>query len=255
MKQISHFTKLSVLLNHILEEKKFQFNLISKTNDPQERTQWLSVGISRLDQTERDMLDELYPLYESVIKRKIKVGCFVNEEGNVGDFRTWTSVLNSPLWAHYGANGEGVVLVFDVDKLIASCKSKSIYDWAIHHDIINYSIEQNEDSNLPFFFNLKKVHDRSKEGIIKYAFQDAVKLWSWKDQLWSYEDEYRILIYTDEEQPIKVDISDSLRAVVFGDRVSQTTKKLVSQYCKENNIESYYVEFDQLTYKYQLYDK
>lgn len=252
MKLISHYTNLKTFLNHILENKTFQLNLISRTNDPHEHIKRFNMGYANLKLQNKKLLNHAYSLYETVPRDKIKVGCFVKEDGVPNKFETWKSVLNLPLWAHYGENGEGVALVFDSEKLIESCKSVVEYDWAIFYDNVKYPPSL-KDFELPFVFNFDDIDDKSDEGIIKHIFNKASKLWSHKNKLWSYENEYRILIYSSEDEPVKINIEESLYAVVFGDKVSSIVKELVGRYCNSIDIKTFYVEFSELENDFILY--
>ena len=115
MPLITHYTKLKVLLNNILEDFQFKMNLLSRTNDPYEYSERLILVTSQLESKNKDRMADVHTICNETIRNRIKVGCFVAEEGDAKDYESLKSVLNAPLWAHYGENNEGVALVFDLE--------------------------------------------------------------------------------------------------------------------------------------------
>jgi hypothetical protein len=102
MELITHFTSLEVFLNNILEDYSFQFNLISQTNDPYENTKRFLMTLSRLESKDHPSVLELC---SKNLRKRIKVGSFVKEDGQIDKIESLISVKNTPLWSHYGKNG------------------------------------------------------------------------------------------------------------------------------------------------------
>lgn len=98
------------------------------------------------------------------------------------------------------------------------------------------------------------IEEQNEARYAKYTFDRAKQFWYKKNTEWSYENEYRIMVYTDDAEPFNVDISNCLKAVVFGDRISKTCKQMVGTFFKNQDIMSYFVEFDKLSNKYSLFD-
>lgn len=249
MDLISHFTCLDVFLSYILEDYSFQFNLITQTNDPYENTKRFLMTISRLESQEPA---SRLSLCSQILRKRIKVGSFVKEDGQIDKIESLSSVINAPLWSHYGDLGKGVALIFDSVKLINTCKKKINFDWAIAHNGVNYPPSLKQD-DFSFLINTDIIDKKTEEEYAQYCFDIAKNLYFNKDHLWSYENEYRILLYSEEENPIKVSIRESLSAIVFGSNVSKKIKSVVGAHCESASINVFFVEFDELINNYKLY--
>ena len=182
----------------------------------------------------------------SQMPSKFKIGCFVKENGCRENHQEWDSVLNDPLWAHYTENSQGVAIVFDKLRLVNSCKAISRYCWARDEGVkyVEKSILAHE-GYLPYLTDLDKIEGKDKNAIIKHIFDKTVKLLSTKSENWSYENEFRIIIYSEDAQPVKVNFGNSIVAVVFGHNVSEEYKREKGQTLREKGITAYYIEFAQ----------
>lgn len=250
---ITHYTKLKILLNNILENFQFKMNLLSKTNDPYEYSNRFMMATSTLESDYKDHLDDILKVCNETIRNRIKVGCFVAEEGDFNDYKTWNSVLNAPLWSHYGENNEGVALVIDLDGFVKACKKNINYDWAFVHDKMEYPKSIQTDS-AHLIVHIDDIEEKNEIGYAKFMFDRAKQIWYKKNIEWSYENEYRIMVYTYDSKPYEVNILNCLKAVVFGERVSKICKQIVGEFCNKNNIKPFFVEFNQLSNKYTLYE-
>lgn len=242
MNIITHYTKLSTLLNFILENKSFRFNLLSNTKDPYEYCKrYASIGCVGDYKPEMHMIQQIS---DEIREKKIKVGCFVAEkDGDIRDIQSSKSILNAPLWAHYGDNYNGAALVFDKNLLIDSCKKLIIHDWAIHKDKINYDDEYNL-SNPPNEARMEDFETIDEINVAKYVFEKSKNFWFHKDPKWSYEDEFRIMIYSDTEGPIDVNIQDCIKGIVFGEKVSTFLTNSLETSLKEMKIGCFRISFD-----------
>jgi len=246
MSIIAHYTKLGILLNHILEDQSFLMNWLSRMNDPFEYTTRTPFAIAR-DHDEQFSL--ALRTYENVLEHKIRVGCFVADSGKRADYKTWDSVVNLPLWAHYGEKNQGVAIVLDKDLFLEACRKKVENSWALYTDKIKYSPSLMSLEH-PSTIRLDEIDGTGEEEIAKYIFDKAKIFWFHKSHEWHYENEYRVMLFSDEIGPLKVDITSSLMAVVFGDRVSYFVKDTIGDYCDKNGLQALAVNFDEISNSY-----
>lgn len=250
MKLISHYTKLSTLVNHMLEESKFLMNILPNTKDPFEYKKRFAMVVSKIDLG--DVLSNVRFIVDDVVHSQTKIGCFVKEEGNLNDIQSLTSITNSAMWAHYGDNSEGVVLLFDLNEFLKSCKNTLEYDWALQHNEVRYDRVISSRNN-PAIATLDDCNDYSDIGISEYVFNRCCDYWFCKRKEWSYEDEYRIMLFSSHKGPIKIAFNNSLKAIVFGERISSVLKECLRNYCRENGYQSLSVDFNVNENKYKKY--
>lgn len=106
------------------------------------------------------------------------------------------------MWGHYGDSGQGACLVFDKDALLANLPKD-----AVHHKI-TYTGEYYADADSSIQCTSDNVQAFFKENIIKIFFE--------KTNDWSYEQEYRVILRTNNKNlPDVLPIKDSLCAVII----------------------------------------
>ncbi len=106
------------------------------------------------------------------------------------------------MWGHYGDNGKGVCIIFNQDKLLNPLSSD------IYHDKVEYVAP---DYSFSVFF-------RVKDNVIKpFTNKDIDEFFFKKTYDWSYEQEYRLLVKTDEKGRYKLPLNDALIAIVIRD--------------------------------------
>ena len=94
-----------------------------------------------------------------------------------------------PMWKMYGDNGNGVMLVFDCEKLIDKYEGRLQYCIYENDDYNKHFI--NTMSNLDFGLDFKEIHQIAKEYIIAVIFQLYCSII--KNKHFSYEKEVRIV--------------------------------------------------------------
>lgn len=109
----------------------------------------------------------------------------------------------NPLWGHYADKGKGVCLVFDKAKLL-TCLTDQIANDPCWDDKIDY---ENNFSNeiLPEGDSLSDVSRSIQEKIGSVFFTKSVD--------WQYEQEYRLLVYSEREEFLN--FGESLQAVIL----------------------------------------
>ena len=106
------------------------------------------------------------------------------------------------MWGHYGDKGKGVCFIFDKDKLLNSISP------GIYHDKVEYV---SPDYSFSVFF-------RVKDNVIEpFTNQDIDEFFFKKTCDWSYEQEYRLLVKTDEKGRYKLPLNDSLIGIAIRD--------------------------------------
>lgn len=246
---ITHYTRLAVLLNHLLPESTFMTNPLSKVNDPFEYTKRTptATDIRDFDQRFKDAM----AIVTDVLPDKIKVGSFAVDKGDENNFRTWTSILNAPLWAHYGENSSGVAIVFDEQLFLEACRNTVNYQWALHAAPMTY-LDSASHLEKPNQVRLNEVADTQYLTIAKYMFERATHFWFTKSHLWTHENEFRVMLFNEEAGPTMVDIKKSIKAVVFGEKVSDVVLNAIGDYLHRQGIAVLSLNYDEVNECHQV---
>jgi hypothetical protein len=226
---IYHYTTFSTALNQILWSKRLKFSTIGNSNDPYE-VKILPPMISA------NFGDHAPPhFYEEIrnyIFNRIQIACFVNDPSG------WS---NLPLWAHYGENGNGICLGFDEDSIKAHLATKNGISNS-KSDVVEYPQDLSEYFNPPNV--VRYIPSDTIETIREKVWESACKHFFRKDYAWRYENEYRIMVGSEKNEPYSIDIADSIREIVFGHQISSivyNNKQIITNYSK---IEMFYLHYD-----------
>lgn len=182
--KLYHYTSFGTALN-ILETNELWFNHLKDLND----------------------INELYrPLfYEKLtpeVKRMAKAEMEKYQQISLTRDFCRCGFDIPAMWGHYGDKGKGVCFIFSKKKLLDSLSS------SMYHDIVDYV---SPDYSFHVSFNVKddKIVPFTKEEIKEFFFKKTCD--------WSYEQEYRLLVKTDEKGRYKLPLNDSLIAIVIRD--------------------------------------
>jgi hypothetical protein len=238
-------------LNHILEDYSFKLNSLSGANDPYEYIKrYASVGGGgNYDKRFETAMN----IVENILPNKIKRGCFVADEGDDDNYKTWTSILNAPLWAHYGGNNEGAAIVFDSKSLLDACKAHIDHPWALHADRVTYPmvLDFNDDPSAVRLDDIGVINDIN---VAKYLFDKASKFWFKKGHQWAHENEYRVMLFNEEVGSTMIEIKDSIKAIVFGEKVSHIVQNAVGDYCNKQGIKVLVLRYNDFENHYYAED-
>ena len=182
--KLYHYTNLDSALR-IIESKLLLFNHLSNLND----------------------INELYrPLFYDNVTEEIETlaKAEMAKYQQISLTRDFCRMgFDIPaMWGHYGDNGKGVCFIFDKKKLIDSIP-KTVY-----HDKVEYI---SNDHSFSVYFETKE------EKIVPFKNEDIKDFFFKKTCDWSYEQEYRLLIHTDDKCRCKLPLNDAIIALVMRD--------------------------------------
>jgi hypothetical protein len=243
----THYTSLSVLLNHILPDNTFRMNSLSNVKDPFEYTKRTISAIDTRDYDQR--FRDATATAREVLLNKIKAACFVADEGDEDNFGSWKSILNPPLWAHYGDNNSGVAIVFNVELFLEACRKKTNYSWALSAAKMSY-LESASHLDKPNIIRLYDLQNTEYITVAKYVFERAADFWHNKNDLWAHENEYRVMLVNEEIGSTMIDIKESIKAIAFGEKVSDVVLTSVGEYCHRQGITILKVDYDEIEERY-----
>ena len=182
-KHVFHFTKFESALR-IIATKSLKFGRFENMNDIAEVKRDVYGMISA------DIIDNELSKYQSI--------SLTLDKSSHRGFKI------DPLWGHYAQGGNGVCLVFDIDKL--SLKVIEQFSNKAKIAPINY---------LSDFSNAIFTEGDSQEAVEKYIEDNLEDIFFTKSLDWEYEQELRILIKEDGANEKHLYWDDALIAVVL----------------------------------------
>jgi hypothetical protein len=231
MERLYHYTSLSAL-RKILETQTLKFGILPKMNDFTEKSKDVYIeNQSDKDNTFWKYVPQIAKYLNSI--RQISL----TEDG------TFKGYAINAMWGHYAKSGEGCCLVFDKEKIIASCKKNNYYFGSVKY--IGMSAD---------------IIYKPSISIDQYLKRYRASLFFRKTADWKYEQEFRIINLHANSTPQEVegiDITDTLECVIlhtnhkrslfdikrFKEIIDMNPKRLFLEYC------SSYIWGEQLTDK------
>ncbi|MHC1740101.1 MAG: DUF2971 domain-containing protein [Anaerolineaceae bacterium] len=245
--ELVHYTKRETAIERIMYEKRIQFNLLGKTNDPRETKSWyhplfipnelIDEGILRIPGRLISFTSPIHELVNEIIMKEWKVFCLTkhsNYNSKLAGPREFSKAYCHPrLWADYGGNHTGVCLIFNGKKLDQNIHNTLSQEYRIFHGSVEYNnleaigsypIDVSRDSGLN--------REELREYFIKYYKEFFLK----KTMDWKSEHEFRWLIHDNKGEPIYIPILGAIKGVIVGPDFPKVYEPTIIMLCKELNI-------------------
>ena len=248
---VAHYTSLDTVVKYIIPTNKIRISSFEVLNDPYETVfDWLEKGlnISEITFEENDQNDLEFQKIKENIKKNIKIfstTTFDEKNKNTADISN--DIYCRPrMWAQYGDNHEGVCLIFDKKELHiefeSSRKVAVIADKVEYNNFI--SLIENSVTIEP-----TKLKSLSNDPYKLYEQlnnnQQLTSRFFRKHNDWESENEYRWLVYSEDESEFDLDFKKSLKAIVFGSKVNDRYFRTL----KDDGIPLYSLKFNNGKYK------
>lgn len=236
---VFHYTKSDKAIENIIFEKRLKFSTSIGTNDPREYKDWdfNSTYNICLPNTPGNPLAELEQLgarrreLNKIMKSEFKFACFcLNKPTSKG-------YEKMRMWAQYGGNFYGICFAFSKKALQGQLWNllgkKRVFSGNVRyvkdisdHDHPDRWLDGNDFSN-----DAREYADRylKNRGRIKRIF--FVKHIDYRD-----ENEFRFVVRDPDNSFEDLDISDSIKAVLLGERFKEVYKPLVGNFIVDLDI-------------------
>lgn len=203
MTKLYHYTKTSILIEHILPKMKLRLGYLSSMNDPREKEEG-TFGGTNVPYSEiyngyycHDTHIDCKHMLAKNIKDRIQVICFCGATGE-----GWK---NEMMWVHYADTHKGVCIEIDQEVLvqnICSCK--------LNHKLenMNYS----EETRRHIHWDSTKDIEENITYYINNNYQDLAYK---KSSYWKAEDEIRLMIINERKQ-IFLPVTNAITAIYLG---------------------------------------
>ena len=236
-RHLYHYTTATSMA-HILDSGRIRFGPLSQTNDPVEYNQWFAdlffssqhVGASEVPSEE---IEETLDAIDRLLRRNVCVGCFTTDRlpsvGSSGESFFHLGWARARMWDQYAAKHTGACLVFD-QVSICEDTERACAQMRINFERAQGNVKYTDERRV-----LKLALDAiRRDGIdviverVRTSQFAPNGLYYRKNLDWESESEYRITVIksnpetSDLDQPIYVEIENSLEALVVGENFPET---------------------------------
>jgi Protein of unknown function (DUF2971) len=221
---VYHYASVEAALEHILATGKLRLSSYETTNDPAE-TKSCTFGLVTTGPEDLGSHPhiETSSRFSSLLKKNARLVCFSTDVAPLtGDDNA--DILNRGfakprMWAQYGRNHTGVCLVFNKARLLESLRL-CVQSPPLMYGLVRYRNRVPLGLSSEFVID---IHRWESLGPETYARQHIAqhykplfleKLLDWRD-----ENEWRAILWSDDDEPIFCDIADALVGVIHGARI------------------------------------
>ncbi len=224
-----HYTKSSTALEHILKEMKLRLSPLKSFIGTKEYFFHQPSGFGFRDRINDSSIEEKRARINwevDKLKKKVNIGCFCSNKQRVGkiNVKDIVEILKNQkiwiaryydifmpnkgydkdrMWETYAENMKGVCLVFSKEDINKEIKNKGF-------KYLSYSVKYCKDYfNEIESYDFNNPPDREAKKFLESKL--FIKPFDYRD-----ENEYRILIYSEGDEEIFIDIKDSLKGIIFG---------------------------------------
>ncbi len=224
-----HYTTAKNAIKYILPNKTLKLSSLKDVNDPVEyknKTFFLFSGVSqKIDSTFRPIFKRGNLDVVSIFK----IACFSGDFLYVNPEMGIKNIIGNELmnmWAYYGGNHTGVCLKINKDKFIKYNEFNN--DW--------YIIDRMEYKDRRKSLNFLLEPGTGNDEIINYFKKNCKKLFFHKRSEWSNECEVRLVCCGKNENPLFLDISNSLDEITLGSKFDKSNNSQLKEIINDWNI-------------------
>jgi len=259
---IAHYTTMANFLDYIKPCGHLRLSSFSKLNDPYEYKQQITGTLDDCDNSTQEKINVRLnkaltcpPEATSILLRKIKAGCFVFDSINPPKIEQASFWNNPPMWTHYGDRNKGIILVFRKVKFLETVKKKA-YDaeWAVEPCSITYGYKDlpPPTNTICDVTGIDKKDSNFESRIAESLFRSHKDIWFHKDKKWAHESEYRIILFSKEDEYTFIPIQESLIAVVLGADSNEEDFDEINDLRKKGAFSLYKSKYDIFNLRYEI---
>ncbi|MBU2871510.1 DUF2971 domain-containing protein [Colwellia sp. E2M01] len=243
---LCHYTTIDKAIQ-IIESGQIWLSPMKGVNDPKEFSNWkLNCRFSDREPKFKEW-QEISSAISDKCKTIAKLSCFSMDTVSEHDsgFQRYVDMgcigrgfANSPMWHFYGDGHNGCCLMFKKDMIISELM-KQARDLQYISGNVEYIDEllARDIANDAYCFDLAKF---DLLGVNKYSFEFLTErvrdIYFKKQRVWSYENEFRIMVLSENDKPFKLRFNNSLVNIFFGVNSSQENQKKIKDKVKGMSV-------------------
>lgn len=231
-----HYTTLATALEHILPDSALRLGPFSTMRDPAESARWTATGIG--GRGDEDELNRLFWEAQANLmeaKATFKVLSLTEDGERPIPYEQFGRGWAHPrLWEHYAGVHGGVCMIFDRTALITEVEPQLEALGPTLHGPVVY-----EDTPIHLLeVRMDELAARGVEVVVDELLDgNARELFFHKLTDWASEVEYRFVVRTGDHEPVFVGLTNSLRGVIVGPRMSLSYAPSLRAVCDAKGIE------------------
>ena len=227
-----HYTRAETFMTHILPTSRLRMSSFKYLNDPRESKNWLcSVSIEPGVEGTWDV-GAIAKSFTEQMKGSAFVLCFTRDDPNLRPDRRahqyGRGYAHPSMWDRYAGGHSGVCLALDIDALgddiaqAVAAKGELLYQ-GVHYD------DMPPTDELAFTVDGTAIVELGEDEALRRHQKDHQgALYFYKSTDWKAEFEFRwVLLADDSSKEYYIDVSRSLKGVIFGDAFPEEAVNLV----------------------------
>ena len=242
-----HYTKTSIVIEHILYTKKFKLSILYDTNDPREYKFKIFSSKSRFssenaldDKSYGKLSNEVRTEINRILRFKCRIMSFcsnvsptliLSDNNEKKDEHFYSNVwAKSRMWSQYGENHRGICLVLSKSEIEKAFGGRKTQVKKYKADYVKYLANSRP-------YPVVILSSNVEECASKYVMDNFEVFFFRKHIDYRDEAEFRVVVFDPDKKLEYLDISTSLRGVIVGDRIHYAYIHLINHMCKNLNIE------------------
>ncbi len=223
---LCHYTRTTTALDFILKDQRLLLSSFERTNDPRENKDFDFCVVAEAGRAPGGAAITVSRELSRELRQHARLVCFCADghhykEPSVAP-QDGTGWQHPRMWAQYGENYSGVVLVFDQRQLLLNAQAAL----AEHGELVAGHVLYLQGGRAPTFWPwLVEYEQWEKLGASAFSAQHLAEYADWlffsKHADWSQEQEFRIVLLAKEPVQAFVPITNALREICVGHRMSQ----------------------------------
>jgi len=245
-----HYTKTSIVIEHILHAKKFKLSLLKDTNDPREYKFKIfnTAGISLDPTVTRELSNKAQTVIDRILRCEYRVMSFCSNQkptlilsdGNsVEDVHYYSQGWDkSRMWSQYGENHRGICLVFSKEELKKTFDERQVQIKKHEANYVKYLQQDGFDWGTGTLDGNRLESEGVEAYLFNHIMENSEGFFFRKHIDYRDEAEFRVVVFDPEKKLECIDISTSLKGVIVGDRTPEPYIPLINKMCKDIKVES-----------------
>jgi hypothetical protein len=232
-----HYTSLDTAVRHILPTGLLRMNPFSEMRDPREYQRWRPIAAGYVPDADQKAWNEHSAQLEdrlNELKDRFKLLALTMDDPSDPSVYG-RGFARSRLWESYGDRGKGVCLVFDKPMLIETLMPRLRgVGRPSRSGPVTYL---NKRLSRELFFDVNHILSAGLDAAVENVAKTHLEaLFFTKLTDWASEHEYRFVAATGTREPLYVDASAALRAVIMGYECAPGFFPALAELCRPRRV-------------------
>ena len=238
---VCHYTSREAFLSHILPSLQLRMSRFRNVNDPRESREWFCT-LMVPDELMADTWDavDTSRRFTDHMKSNAKLLCVTQDDPALNAGRSnhmyGRAYAHPSMWDRYGGHHGGVCLMLDVGELHRSVELATTGRGELYFGPVAYA-DQPPTESAAYTLWATALNAYGETSVFAQHQRDHREaLYFSKSSDWASESEYRWVLLDGSADDVYVDLSTSLRGVVFGDDFPASAADMVAAVLSPHDV-------------------